>query len=174
MVTAGTFSRLIIEPLSPCIRRFDCNPRGTPKLICSVGRAAIAFGWLTWFLITFLLVLKVTYTLMHYGRSLDTWKTPFNELVLYGNKGTGLAGSGSAGSGRTEEGGQRQMSNAQVGYGHQPYTSTDPYAQHTQHSRCDQSRSMYPNSGMGSVAEQVKMQKPESMADMGEYIPVRR
>jgi hypothetical protein len=123
-------------------------------LTYSVGRAAIAFGWLSWFLITGLLVLKVTYTLMHYGMSMDTWKTPFNELVLYGVKGTGLAGGrqgSSSGSGsrsadasdaRRAEEGQRQMS--------------------------------YTHSGSGSVGGSERMQTPASKPEMGEYFPVRQ
>jgi hypothetical protein len=86
---------------------------------------------------------------------MDTWKTPFNELVMYGVKGTGLATSDGGSSSR-----QRSAGHAEEGHG--------------QGEAQRQPRMTYAHSGAGSVSTQERMQTPASKPEMGEYFPVRQ
>ncbi|GFZ49310.1 hypothetical protein JCM24511_07430 [Saitozyma sp. JCM 24511] len=62
--------------------------------VCSLGSATIGLGWVLWFLVFGLLAFEVTYTLLHYGTSYPTWRTPFAQLVVYGSKASGPASGG--------------------------------------------------------------------------------
>jgi hypothetical protein len=81
-----------------------------------------------------LLAFEVTYTLLHYGSSYPTWRTPFAQLVVYGSKSasggighnaeTGAVTTGGpvyAGPGRSGGGEAVPMSNVGA-----PATTTAP------------------------------------------------
>jgi hypothetical protein len=50
-----------------------------------------------------LLAFEVTYTLLHYGTSYPTWRTPFAQLVVYGSSSKSASGPTSGGIGHNAE-----------------------------------------------------------------------
>ncbi|GFZ49026.1 hypothetical protein JCM24511_06775 [Saitozyma sp. JCM 24511] len=57
------------------------NFTGTSTL-GSLLDATVGLGWVMVFLLLAILLIEVIVTLVNYGGSLDTWKTPFNELLV--------------------------------------------------------------------------------------------
>ncbi|EIW68585.1 hypothetical protein TREMEDRAFT_19925, partial [Tremella mesenterica DSM 1558] len=44
--------------------------------VCDLGSATIGLAWVLTFLLLAILLLEVIYTVIHYGRSWPTWRTP--------------------------------------------------------------------------------------------------
>ncbi|WVN88863.1 uncharacterized protein L203_104077 [Cryptococcus depauperatus CBS 7841] len=63
----------------------------------SLGNAVLGLAWTMTVWLLGLLSFEVIYTLIRFGGSYPTWRTPFNQLITYGAPGLGAADTHTAG-----------------------------------------------------------------------------